>query len=91
MSNLYTSFRPNSFTEFNQAKETGIPVWHECIECARPFDESNVHTVLGWRETQITGYCEDCYDAIFADDAGSEDEPADGAPGGLCSGSEEAF
>jgi hypothetical protein len=40
----------------------------QCIECGEPFTHANVHTALGWRETQLSGYCEDCFDLIFGED-----------------------
>lgn len=39
----------------------------ECIECGEPFTEKNVHTELGWRETKISGMCEDCFDEVTGD------------------------
>lgn len=38
-----------------------------CVECEEPFSEENVHTEAGWRETQISGLCEDCFDEICAE------------------------
>ncbi len=38
---------------------------HYCSDCKQIFGH-NVHTPAGWRETQITGMCEDCFDALFA-------------------------
>jgi hypothetical protein len=45
-----------------------------CIECKQPFSLQNTHSSAGWRETQISGYCENCFDKIFA---GDEDEDED--------------
>jgi hypothetical protein len=36
-----------------------------CIQCGSTFTADNVHTRLGWRETQITGFCENCFDNMF--------------------------
>ena len=33
-----------------------------CIFCKEPFSDKNVFTPLGWRETQISGICEKCFD-----------------------------
>jgi hypothetical protein len=33
-----------------------------CIFCKEPFSDKNVFTQLGWRETQISGMCEKCFD-----------------------------
>ena len=42
-----------------------------CIDCGQPFTSENVHTVDGWKETQISGNCEDCFEKLFE---GIEDE-----------------
>lgn len=39
-----------------------------CIQCKLAFTNDNVKTAAGWRETQISGYCETCFDKIFADE-----------------------
>jgi len=41
-----------------------------CGICKAQFSETNVHTSEGWRETQISGTCEDCYDELFREEAG---------------------
>lgn len=33
-----------------------------CVDCKQPFSDLNVHTEAGWRETRISGLCEDCWD-----------------------------
>lgn len=38
-----------------------------CGSCRQPFTDANVHTAAGWAETKISGLCEDCFDAVFAD------------------------
>lgn len=38
-----------------------------CVSCKEPFSSKNVHTDAGWRETQLSRLCEDCFDAAFAD------------------------
>jgi hypothetical protein len=47
-----------------------------CVECGQPFTDKNVHSQAGWLETQISGFCEDCFDALFDEDE-DEDEPED--------------
>jgi hypothetical protein len=39
-----------------------------CIDCGQPFTAANVHTDAGWRETKLSQMCEDCFDALFADE-----------------------
>lgn len=61
------------------------PKYTHCIECGEPFTEANVHTRDGVLETQISGMCEDCFDALFEgyeedetceDDCYTDDEAA---------------
>ena len=51
------------------------PPYLRCIECGRPFTDANVHSNDGWRETRISGLCEDCFDAATEED--EEDDPAE--------------
>ena len=51
-------------------KAQGLPLTN-CVECGRPFSDSNCFTSAGRAETQISGTCEKCFDTLFAD---SEDE-----------------
>lgn len=46
--------------------------YESCIECKKPFTNANVHTKDGWFETQISGMCEDCFDAVCKEWEGSE-------------------
>lgn len=56
---------PSSPREFDLALETGEPLQLSCVECDRAFSTENVHTPAGWRETQMSGLCEDCFDRLF--------------------------
>lgn len=40
----------------------------QCVCCNEPFSEKNVFTHLGAKETQLSGMCEACFDAMFEDD-----------------------
>lgn len=35
-----------------------------CIICDESFTEKNCFTDAGWRETQISGLCESCFDGV---------------------------
>lgn len=35
-----------------------------CAQCKQPFSDKNVHTQLGWQETNISKLCEDCFDRL---------------------------
>ncbi len=39
-----------------------------CFSCKEPFTEKNVFTVEGWRETEISGMCEKCFDELFTEE-----------------------
>lgn len=49
-----------------------------CVECRRPALE-HCSTDAGRKEYNISGLCEECFDAAFAEreeDTGDDDEPA---------------
>lgn len=37
-----------------------------CLSCDEGFAAANTHSRLGWKEAQISGFCERCFDAVFA-------------------------
>lgn len=39
--------------------------WNTCCECGHCFSSGNTFTPAGWRDTQIVGMCEKCYDLLF--------------------------
>jgi len=39
-----------------------------CVNCGGVFTNDNTFTRLGWRETQISGFCEVCFDEMFRDE-----------------------
>jgi hypothetical protein len=64
---------PESLQEYQIMDEGQRLAFRACIQCREPFSVDNVKTPAGWRETQITGYCEDCFDKLFAEDDNGED------------------
>jgi hypothetical protein len=36
-----------------------------CVSCGTGFSNKNVFSRLGWRESQISGFCESCFDKVF--------------------------
>lgn len=36
-----------------------------CLECNEVFSNKNCHSAAGWKETQISGICENCFDRMF--------------------------
>ena len=39
-----------------------------CLSCDERFTAANTHSLLGWKETQISGFCEQCFDNMFKDE-----------------------
>lgn len=59
---------PEDYTDFDCLKLRGALMFKTCVYCGAEFSNGNVHTKEGWRETQISGFCEDCFDGLFEDD-----------------------
>lgn len=59
--------RPNSYQEFVDLARSAQQIQLCCLSCGATFTPENVHTAAGWRETQISGMCEDCFDELFAE------------------------
>lgn len=45
-----------------------------CVRCSQLFSDANVKTEAGWKEIKISGFCELCWDKLFAE---PEDENCD--------------
>lgn len=58
---------PESEQDFRQLADTGKVPYLACISCKQPFTAERVKTSAGWKETQISGMCEVCYDELFQD------------------------
>ena len=43
-----------------------------CVKCKDAFSSENVFTSAGWRETGLSGFCERCWDAMFAEEDDDE-------------------
>lgn len=54
---------PECVEDFNSA--TRLMKHVSCRKCGEQFNADNTHTSAGWAETQISGYCENCFDAMF--------------------------
>jgi hypothetical protein len=61
-----SDWRLESYDQFKRGKETAT--FTRCMFCEKPFTPSTVKTAEGWRETQISGICESCFDTILVDD-----------------------
>jgi hypothetical protein len=58
---------PESEKEFEQLRIARAARALSCSDCGAGFSALNVHSAAGWKETQISGMCEDCFDALFAE------------------------
>jgi hypothetical protein len=63
---------PESLEDFHDLRKQGRLTYKVCIHCSESF-EDRTQSPAGWRDTQIVGYCERCYDDLFA---GEGDEHA---------------
>jgi len=63
---------PSALKQFQQALQEeiyGTTPGDCCVQCKHPFEMGkNVHTPSGMKETKISGLCENCWDALFAED-----------------------
>ena len=39
-----------------------------CVKCKEKFSNSNTFSPNGWRETELSGFCEICWDETFPED-----------------------
>jgi len=62
---IFGHLLPESQQDFEEIK---YPRNLTCSACRKLFSNANTHTALGWKETQISGFCEDCFDALFAEE-----------------------
>lgn len=61
-------FRPSSYSEYLEASKEIILNYTCCVSCTEPFHPTNTHTSDGWKETQISGMCENCFDSLFTEE-----------------------
>jgi hypothetical protein len=58
-------YLPKTEQEFNQMPQKKHT---HCIKCGAGFSSINTYSPLGWRETQISGWCESCFDEEFPEE-----------------------
>lgn len=59
---------PETEADFQQLKDLRKAQYLACYTCTKPFTSETVSTAAGWKETQISGMCEICYDDLFKDE-----------------------
>ena len=64
---IYGKLLPESPADFTLLLEAGIAHSIKCLRCNQPFSPDNTKTAAGWRDTQISGVCEQCFDTICKD------------------------
>ena len=64
------TIRPTSYREYLYllAEHPSYLSYTHCISCTEPFTLDNIKTSAGWKETQISGMCESCFDSLFHDE-----------------------
>lgn len=58
---------PNSEQQFQALKGKGLIRYFKCENCKCEFSTLNIKSPKGWIESQISGFCEDCFDRLFED------------------------
>ena len=59
---------PESHKEAQRLQAEGKLHFASCADCRQSLATATAATTpAGWRETQISGMCEPCYDGLFAD------------------------
>jgi len=58
---------PEDAEDFDTLVASLAETYLNCRSCRTMFSAANTHSNFGWRETQISGMCEDCYDKLFAE------------------------
>jgi len=62
---------PESLSDFDKLLDNGGETYINCSECGEVFSDDNTKSPAGWRETQMSGMCEACFDALHEEE---EDE-----------------
>lgn len=66
------NFRPSNYNEYLLAEFAQELNYTECLECSSSFSPDNTSSEQGWKETQISGLCENCFDDIFCEEMEEE-------------------
>ncbi len=57
---------PESHADAQHLFAYGVPVYRQCVGCGKALNAPDAaNSPAGWRETQISGECEPCFDALF--------------------------
>lgn len=59
---------PESAEEYEELRLSHRAHFTACMQCKNHFSAANTTTPAGWRETQISGVCEACFDNLFKDE-----------------------
>lgn len=58
---------PESAEDYDQLRRIGERRFRFCFHCKADFTGENVRTPAAWKETQISGMCENCWDELFSE------------------------
>ena len=64
---IYEQDLPESFRSYCELLTRGRYTFKHCEMCGEDFTEENTRSKEGWRETQISGYCETCFDKLVGE------------------------
>ena len=60
---------PESLEDAEQLALAGAQRFKTCCDCGKPLHVATAaDTPAGWRETQISGMCEPCFEGLFGSD-----------------------
>lgn len=65
---------PESQGDFELLKAKHETRYTNCVECGAGFTGANVVSCGGWRETQISGMCENCFDQMLEEESDDDDD-----------------
>jgi hypothetical protein len=65
---------PESAADLTELVKAGTQrVWLDCRVCGHGFNFGNTWTKAGWRETQVSKICENCFEEAVRPEVGDED------------------
>jgi hypothetical protein len=60
---------PESVNDARELKYSGTLKYLKCSQCSvELYDATAATSAEGWRETQLSGMCESCFDQLFEND-----------------------
>ena len=57
---------PESHADFDKLDRAGLLRYRGCNRCGEKFGPTCVRTGLAWMDTQVSGFCENCLERLYA-------------------------